>query len=312
MIGVIDEARLLVSVQERLRACLAAAPWPHTLVEVATDVLADPARVLGGHLTTWALFPIACCGAACGDWGRALPAAVAAELYSTALDLLDDVEDGDRSPAVERYGAPLVLNLSTALLALAHTALTPEPGRPATPYRAAQDALWDGLAVATGGQHADLAAAGSDPLTVDDCIEIARRKGGALVEACCRAGAAFGTEDGTLIELFGHMGRSLGLAAQLDNDMHDADDDAGKSDLSRRKQTVPIVVARSYGAAGPLAEAVWQGGIQLAYALVHTERARVREALERTARACPDPLHARSALSLLLVPRDCAAMEAMS
>jgi geranylgeranyl pyrophosphate synthase len=299
----IDEAQILDAVQASLRALVAVAPWPRALADVATDVLSEPMRVLGGRLMPWALVPLCCCTAACGDWRPALPAAVAAELYATALDLCDDLEDGDRSEPIERHGPAIVLNLSTALLALTHSALEPSTSHESVACRRAQDALWEGLAVATGGQHLDLAAAGAAPLPIEDCLDIARRKGGALVEACCRAGAAFATADPQLIELFGRLGRSLGLVGQLDNDMHDAGDSARKSDLARRKQTVPIAVARSGHSADNLSHAVWHGGIQLAYALVHAERARAQEALDAAAAACPDPSLARAVLAPLLVPR---------
>ena len=299
----IDEAQILDAVQASLRALIAAAPWPRALTAVATDVLSEPTRVLGGRLTPWALLPLCCCAAACGDWRRALPAATAAELYHAASDIFDDLEDGDASPPIARHGAPIALNLATALLALMHTALEPATAEESAGCRRAQDALWAGTVVAAGGQHLDLAAAGAAPLSVEDCLDIARRKGGALTEACCRAGAAFGTADPALIERFGLLGRCIGLMGQLDNDMHDAGDDARTSDLAQRKQTVPIAVARTRNSTEALNEAVWQGGIQLAYALVHAERARAQEALEAAAAACPDPAFARTVLALLLVPR---------
>ncbi len=300
----LNEARILDTVQGSLRDTLAAAPWPRVLIETAADVLAEPTRALGGRLTPWVLFPLSCCAAACGDWRPALPAATASEIYITALDLCDDIEDGDLSAAVDRYGVPLTLNLATALLALAHEVLKPvDPATPSAACRAAQDALWQGLAVATGGQHMDLASAGADPLPVEECLDIARRKGGALAEACCRAGAAFGTDDPALIERCGAFGRSLGLIGQLDNDMHDADDSVHKSDLARHTQTVPIAIARALGGPGELGVAVWQGGIQLAYALIHAERARAREELDGVVALCPDPALARIVLESLLEPR---------
>jgi hypothetical protein len=66
---------------------------------------------------------------------------------------------------------------------------------------------------------------------------------------------------------------------------------------------VPIAVARAGDETAALSDAVWQGGIQLAYALMHAERARAQEALEVAAAACPDPALARTALASLLVPR---------
>lgn len=296
---VIDQAEMLDTVRASLRATIAAAPWPRALLDVVSDILSEPTRALGGRVTPWMLMPLCCCMAVSGDWRRALPAATASECYVTALDLLDDVEDGDVSVMVERYGVPIVLNAATALLALAHATLGARSDATVARH-SAQDALWYGLLVATGGQHLDLAAAGGPPLSTEECLDIARRKGGALAEACCWAGAAMGTDDVALIEQCGLLGRSIGLYGQLDNDMHDAGGETGKSDLARRKQTLPIAVARMGDEFGVLSEAVWRGGIQLAYALLHTERARAQEILGNVAAACPDPGVACASLSVLL------------
>jgi geranylgeranyl diphosphate synthase type I len=301
---VIDQTELLDAVQEFLRASIAAAPWPPALADVVTGILSEPTRTLGGRATPWVLMPLYCCAAVCGEWRRGLPVATASELYITALDLFDDVEDGDASAAVERYGVPVVLNAATALLALAQHALEPSPaedgGVDIAARRSAQDALWRGLLVATGGQHLDLVAAGAPSLSVDDCLDIARRKGGALAEACCRAGAALGTDDAGLIERCGLLGRSIGLYGQLDNDMHDAGSNTGKSDLERCKPTLPITIARAGDTSSALSDAVWQGGIQLTYALLHAERARAQDTLEELASACPNPAFAQAVLERLL------------
>src|SRR5579885_2653923 len=108
------EAEMLDAVQIAVRATLAAAPWPHALTTLALDVLGEPGRILSGRLTPWTLMPLCCCGAACGDWRRAVPAAAAVELYVNALELLDDLADGDGCSTVQRHGAAVTLNLSTA------------------------------------------------------------------------------------------------------------------------------------------------------------------------------------------------------
>lgn len=296
MAAVLVEAEVLNAVQDCVRAAIAAAPWPRALADVAIDVLSEPLRVLGGCLTPWSLMPLCCCMAACGEWRPALPAAAAIELYANALDLLDDLEDGDACAAVERHGAAIVMNLTTALLARAHTALTMGDST----SRRAQDALWEGLAVAAGGQHLDLALAGGAPLSVEQCLALARRKSGALTEACCRAGAAFATTDDAIIDLFGAFGCSLGLAAQLDNDLHSAPDETHKSDKARKAQSVPVAFARASAAARDLDDAALFGGLQMAYALLHAERARAQEVLEAVAAVCPHPPMARAALAPLL------------
>jgi len=256
-------------------------------------------------MTVWALLPLSCCAAASGDWRPGLRAATAVELYITAGDLFDDVEDGDASAIIDRYGSSIVVNLATALLALSLTTLRPYTNDASDAFACslARESLLDGLLVSTGGQHLDLASAGAPPLKVEDCLDIAKRKGGALGEACGRAGAVFGTKNPALIELLGLFGRSFGVFGQLDNDMHDAGSDRHKSDLARRKQTVPIAVARAGGEPAAIADEVWRGGVQLAYALVYAERARAEEALEAAAIDCPDPEYARSVLGALLHSR---------
>ncbi len=296
-----DATYALPEVQHALRASIESAPWRDTLKGVVNDLLAAPGRVLGGHLTKWALVPLCCCAAARGDWRPALPAAASMEMCSVATDLIDDVEDDDLSSAIERHGMPIVLNAATALLIHANGCLATAPEPFPGANRSAQDALRDGLLVAASGQHLDLASAGRDPLGVEDCLEIARGKAGALVAAACVSGASFGTADAALLRAFHLLGLSLGVAGQLDNDMHDADNYARKTDAARLKQTVPIAFARRFNVSDALEHSVWQAGIPMTYALLHAERARAREALEAVIALCPAPVLARSALAPVLV-----------
>ena len=162
----LDETVVLQAVRAAIRTAMASAPWPPALTSVTNNILTGPHRALGGFLTRWAMTPLYCCAAICGDWRRALPAAVAAELCGAATDLLDEVEDGDASEALDRYGAPIALNAATALLmhALGYLAATPAeiPGA----GQRAQEVMRDGLSRAMGGQHLDLSTAGAEPLDV--------------------------------------------------------------------------------------------------------------------------------------------------
>jgi geranylgeranyl pyrophosphate synthase len=302
-----DTAQALPAVQHYLCASVASASWRDNLRAVVNDLLAAPDRLLGGHLTRWALFPLCCCKAASGDWRPALPVAAALELCGVAIELIDDVEDDDLSLAIERHGMPIVLNAATALLIHAHGCLAtaPEPFPGAT--RRAQDALRDGLLVAASGQHFDLASAGRDPLSVEDCLEIARGKAGALVAATCVAGASFGTADETLLQLFHEFGATFGIAGQLNNDMHDAQNSARKTDVARLKQTVPVAFARRFNASGSLEQAILQAGIPMTYALVQAERVRVAEALDAVVARCPDPGLARTVLAPITIETTVAA-----
>src|SRR5437660_7397298 len=84
--------------------------------------------------------------------------AVAVECFVCALDLLDDVEDGDLTPTVNVLGTARVLNVSTALLALAQKALHSLSTRDVDPVLVLRllDAMQEGTLLATSGQHRDL------------------------------------------------------------------------------------------------------------------------------------------------------------
>src|SRR5712692_6991095 len=57
------------------------------------------------------------------DLTYASSVSVAVECFVCAIDLLDDVIDGDQTPTVQTLGTPRVLNVSTALLTLAQRAI---------------------------------------------------------------------------------------------------------------------------------------------------------------------------------------------
>src|SRR5262249_42104468 len=153
-------------------------------------------------------FVLACCAAAGGRWSMALPAAVAAEFLALALDLLDEIEDDDPSPLRERYGAPIVVNCSTALLGMAGLAVAHLTSRAVPPDRIlrCQKALARAVTTAAGGQHLDLSAesgfAHSVPLSQGEIQDLVARKSGALVGGCCALGAAVAGADDALLALF--------------------------------------------------------------------------------------------------------------
>lgn len=184
--------------------------------------------------------------------------AVATECLLCALDLLDDVEDDDRSTVVEELGAARALNTSTALLMLAQRSLLDASctASIAEPVRLLS-ALADGVLVAAGGQHRDLLAESRamDSLAEEECIDIAAAKAGELMSLACRLGALCAGATADLCEQYCQLGYLLGIAHQLDNDAHDASaamedtmlstsgHTASKSDLRRSKKTLPFVLA---------------------------------------------------------------------
>ncbi|HEU0000352.1 MAG TPA: polyprenyl synthetase family protein [Ktedonobacteraceae bacterium] len=189
--------------------------------------------------------------------------ALATECFVCALDLLDDVEDEDQTPIILELGAARVLNVSTALLALAQRSLLSlfQQGVEEALVLHLLGVMDEATLVATSGQHRDLLAEQrkADDLTREECIEIAAAKAGAIMRLACLLGAiCAGATEAESAE-FAEIGGMLGIAHQLDNDAHDlyyllesADaspdipgDRHVKTDLARGKKTLPVVLAAS-------------------------------------------------------------------
>jgi len=190
---------------------------------------------------------------------------IAIECFVCALDLLDDVEDEDQTPAVQELGVARTLNVATALLMMAQQALLSlaQQGIPIERVLRQLDALQSSALHATAGQHRDLLAEQRLALdmTEEECIEIATGKAGAIMRLACLMGALLADADETLCDLFSEMGELLGIAHQLDNDSHDLYyllqgqcstvetasveqmPQSVKSDLAREKKTLPVVLA---------------------------------------------------------------------
>lgn len=193
--------------------------------------------------------------------------AIAVECLICALDLLDDVEDEDKTAILLEIGAPRALNVSTLLLGLAHRALlslTKELQSSSDIFYLV-DALDEAIITATAGQHKDLSAEQRSPLdmTQEECIEIAASKAGSLMRLACLLGALCADADDHVCEMFAELGRLAGIAAQLDNDSHDlyyllqstesaspptsdnqmTDPRSLKTDIVRNKKTLPVVIA---------------------------------------------------------------------
>ncbi len=197
---------------------------------------------------------------------------VAVECIICALDLLDDVEDDDQTAIIHALGVPRVLNTATTLLSLAQRALQAlvGEGMACALVQRLQERVQDGLLIAMAGQHRDLLdeQRSADEMTQEECLEIASWKGGALMEMACGLGALCGQADEVTYRLFCDLGLLLGTAHQLDNDSHDlyylltkgvsatqagptrveqsSDVELVKTDLSRSKKTLPVVIAAAH------------------------------------------------------------------
>lgn len=218
--------------------------FPVPFTQLLRIPLTQPGRILSGEPPfRWYDLVFACCEASGGSRAAAPRVAAAVELLIAALDVLDDIEDGDSSPLVTVAGTAKALNVSTALIFLSQQAIATLPQDGIAEHRIPKflDALARHGAFATIGQHLDLCSEGDKEISTLDALEIARQKAGSLVAAACRLGALLGTDDESLLGLYERWGRHWGTMSQLANDFHDAQGNLDKTDLDRRKPTLPIV-----------------------------------------------------------------------
>jgi geranylgeranyl diphosphate synthase type I len=206
-----------------------------------------------------------------GRWREALPAAVAVEIAIAAADLIDEWTDGDDSPLIEQYGPGQAINAANLMLVMAQQVLVWEAQRPGGSAHAvaALGALQDMLVEAAVGQHLDMAYERMDyrDVTPEMSGTMTDKKAGALIGGACRMGALMAGAEAEVVALVWRFGRQVGGMAQLANDIQDVlplgtevvGADGGtdaliaspKTDLARRKRTLPIVFALREEAAGP-------------------------------------------------------------
>ncbi len=168
-----------------------------------------------------------------GDPGRALPAALAAELihsYSLVHDDLPCMDDDDErrgAPTVHiRFGEGSAVLVGDALLTEAFRVLARAEGLDA----AVRIRLVEELATAAGyggmigGQARDVGIGG--PITeAGDLIRLHRGKTGQLIRASVRMGAISGGADAAVLGALTRYAEAVGLAFQLADDLLDLDQD---------------------------------------------------------------------------------------
>lgn len=206
-----------------------------------------------------ALRPTLCllaCEAVSGDYHRALPAAAAIELVHNYSLIHDDIQDDDRErrhrPTVwSIWGKPQAINAGTAMRLLANLALwrLQQHGVPLEKQFSAQYLIDETTLRLIEGQYQDISYESRFDISVGDYLSMIQEKTAALIACSLEVGALLGSDNKLLRRSFRDIGRNLGLAFQIRDDIIGIWGDGkitGKplgSDIRRRKKTFPIVYA---------------------------------------------------------------------
>jgi geranylgeranyl diphosphate synthase type I len=192
-----------------------------------------------------------------GEYRKALPAAAAVELGHNFSLVHDDIEDSDRErrhrPTLwARWGVPLAINAGDALFALSRLALYRlmkeeeyEPQKLLDVMR-----VYDETCLALcEGQYLDISFERRTDVTVDEYLEMISKKTAALIGASIETSAMMATDEQDVIDAYHRLGRDLGMAFQIADDLKGsfwASAESGKAaagDIRKRKKTFPVVWA---------------------------------------------------------------------
>ncbi|MFD5076400.1 family 2 encapsulin nanocompartment cargo protein polyprenyl transferase [Streptomyces sp. NPDC058371] len=259
-----------------------------------------------------------------GQQASAVRAAAAVELIHNFTLLHDDVMDRDttrrhRPTAWTVFGDADAILAGDALQALAQRLLAEDP-HPASSAAAVR--LADCVVELCAGQHTDTAMEKRGPreVTLDECLEMAEAKTGALLGCACALGGLYAGADEEDVEALDAFGREAGLAFQLIDDVIGIWGDPSRTgkpagaDLIARKKSLPVVAALASGtpAAAELAELYgvpYEEG-ELERTVLAVERAggrdwaqvqaadRMSRAMHELSRAVPEPEAAGGLLAL--------------
>jgi geranylgeranyl pyrophosphate synthase len=189
---------------------------------------------------TWPPYVYATCEALGGDTALAVWPAAAVELVVAAIDVADDLIDGEFADLSQREQGRLT-NAATALAFLGQACLA-RVAHQLPPENAAllTRQLAAGAYASATGQDLDLLLESQPATSKQDALQVTERKSGSLGAMACAVGAAIATTDAHTLELVEAFGRHAGTSAQLLNDLDGVDLGSSKSDLRQRKKTLPV------------------------------------------------------------------------
>ncbi|MBB6048541.1 polyprenyl synthetase family protein [Armatimonas rosea] len=238
--------------------------------EGATD---DMARTwLAGAGKRWRPFLTACVYKALqSDSEAPLPdglrkIAVAVECFHKASLIHDDIEDADaqrygEKTLHEQFGVPIALNLGDLLLGEGYRLLAESDAAPAARARLLKIAA-QGHRTLCLGQGAELAwMRNPETLTPLQVANIFRQKTSPAFEVALQLGAAYAEADDAIHEVLANYSLALGIAYQIQDDLHDLASESEPSDLSALRPSMPLAIARERAKAPEvkaLLEAAWK------------------------------------------------------
>ncbi len=169
------------------------------------------------------------------DLGPALPLAAAIELvhtYSLVHDDLPSMDDDDerrgRPTLHKRWDEATAILVGDALLTEAFMLVTEAPLSDAVcrevTRRLSRSSGYRGM---VGGQVADIQWSQSD-WGMDELLKLHAMKTGALITFAAEAGALAAGAQSAQVETLGAIGKAIGLAFQLADDVLDEEEDAGE------------------------------------------------------------------------------------
>lgn len=165
-------------------------------------------------------------------------AAAAIELMILALDIFDDLQDEDNfSMPWKKIPSAISMNISTGLLVLSTLSLDGLSFR--TSNKANAIRYLNSLVLkAVDGQHIDLS---NVVRTEQEYLNMTLTKSGSLVSSACLVGAALATSKRLCHDIVRKYSGRIGISVQIRNDIKDILKLDDKSDLIRKKKTLPIL-----------------------------------------------------------------------
>ena len=204
------------------------------------------------------LRPILClfsCEAVGGDWKKSLPTAVGIEFLHTFTLIHDDIMDKSEirrgRPSLHSiWGESIAITAGDTLYSLAFKSFLKNAEIEGVTHEQVNkviDVAVKKCISLARGQTMDIMFERIEKISIEDYIEMARMKTSSLIELALVAGAIIGGGSKGEINSLEKIGRDVGLAFQIQDDVLDIEGvETGKPraiDLRRRKKTLIVIHA---------------------------------------------------------------------